>query len=170
MLVPGCQPHTSLSLTNSSGVAKFGGVGRPSPSTWVTTFAVENPSPPAAIASDSSARIASNSSGVASRADASAPITARRIAEWPTMKPMLSPSGSDSTMSRNSGNVRHANVTPAVSASTGIASTRASSRVKKSSSPGCTGARVSPQFPATTVVTPCSGEGDSAWSQKTCAS
>ena len=59
MLVPGCQPHTSLSPTNSSRVAKFGGVGRPSPSTCVTTFAVEKPRPPAAIASESSARIAS---------------------------------------------------------------------------------------------------------------
>ena len=45
--------------------------------------------------------------------------------------------------------------TPARRASTGIASTRASSRVRKSRSSGAAGASVSPQLPLTAVVTPC---------------
>ncbi len=57
-------------------------------------------------------------------------------------------------------NVRHRNDSPAWSASTGMDSTRASRRSRNDSSAGATGARVRPQLPPMTVVTPCSGEGD----------
>ncbi len=45
-LVPGWAPQTRASATNSSSVAKVGGVGQPSPSNWVADSELENPRAP----------------------------------------------------------------------------------------------------------------------------
>jgi hypothetical protein len=52
-------------------------------------------------------------------------------------------------------------------ASLGIPSTLANRRTEKSRSSGFIGAKVSPQLPLITVVTPCAGEGESSGSQHT---
>ena len=84
MDVPGCRPHSAASSMNSWGSARLGGVGRPSPSTCVATFAVENPKPPAASAAPRRARIAAIWAGLALSVDAAGPMTAasyRRVAD-----------------------------------------------------------------------------------------
>ena len=45
--------------------------------------------------------------GLALSVDAAGPMTARRIAEWPTMNPMFSASGLASTTSRSSAKDSH---------------------------------------------------------------
>ena len=67
-------------------------MGRPSPSEWVRDWEEENPSPPAARDSASSARMAAISSSVATSSPRSAPMTLRRRAQCPTRKPALTPS------------------------------------------------------------------------------
>ena len=111
MLVPGCQPHTSLSADEL--VARREVRRRRTPVAVDLRHDVRSGEAEAAGGDRLGEELAHR--GRAARRsprsdDAAAPITARRIAEWPTMKPMLGPSGSDSTTSRNSGNVFHRNV------------------------------------------------------------
>ena len=169
-LVPGKSRHTPARVTSSSLVAKVGGVGTPAPSRWVAAVALENPMAPAARASASPARIWASSPAVAPRSDAAGPITWRRSAEWPARKPMLIAGADRSTAARYSPKERHLNSSPSSSASRGMASTRDSRPTRKSAADGSTGAREMPQLPATTVVTPCRGDGESDGSHRTCAS
>ncbi len=60
--------------------------------------------------------------------------------------------------------------TPANSVSGDMSSTCCRVRTSSSRCSGRTGAIENPQLPATTEVTPCQQLGDSAGSQKTCAS
>src|SRR5262249_37781032 len=78
--------------------------------------------------------------------------------------------GTASTASRYSANVDQFHSIPASSTEAGMSSAR--SRLPSTSlcSPYRDGARLNPQFPITTVVTPCQAEGDPWGSQKTCAS
>ena len=109
--------------------------------------------------------IAASSSSLHLRSVAASPITARLSAEWPTMKAVLIASP-PSSRSRYSAVVRQSHGTPCSSASRGMPSTRASIRMRYSPESPDSGATVNPQLPPRTVVTPCSGDGDSVGSQK----
>ncbi len=87
------------------------------------------------------------------------------------MNPALIPSR-PSISSKYSAVVFQFHGTPVRSDSSGMPSTRASMRMRYSPSLASSdsGAIVNPQLPASTVVTPCSGDGVSAPSQNTCAS
>ena len=87
--VPGNSPQTAANVSSSSVVACLEGTGFPSASECASARLDENPSPPAASPSRSSALMAAISSGVAARSVAAAPSTQRRSVEWPTKKPML---------------------------------------------------------------------------------
>ena len=60
--------------------------------------------------------------------------------------------------------------TPAASDAVLMPSTRASDWIKKSRSCGLAGARLKPQLPMTTVVTPCQLDGEHDGSNINCAS
>ena len=66
---------TRVSSMTSASLASRLGTGLPSPPMWVGAIEVENPSAPASMASRTWARMASISSGVASRSVAASPIT-----------------------------------------------------------------------------------------------
>ena len=152
-------------------MAKRDGTMWPSASLCVRAHDDEKPIAPASSPARSSACIASSSSGFASRAVASSPITTRRIAEWPTMKPALIPSRPSISPKYSAVDFQF-HGTPSRSDSSGMPSTRASMRIRYSPSAASSdsGAMVKPQLPASAVVTPCSGDGVSAPSQNTCAS
>ena len=170
-LVPGWSTSTEQRASTSSREAWRLGTGRPSASLWVVDHVDEKPMAPADRPSLSSVAMASNSASVASRSVASSPMTTRRMAEWPTLKPALT-ARSGSTASRYSAVVRQFHGTPSRSDSKGMPSTRESIRMRYSPSAGLSdsGAMVKPQFPPMTVVTPCRGDGLSVPSQKTWAS
>ena len=90
-VVPSCSATTEHSATTSSSLAKREATGAPSPSLWVYDSEVEKPRPPAAMPSAKSVFIASSWPGSASLPVASAPITARRMAQWPTKNPAFTP-------------------------------------------------------------------------------
>ena len=77
-------PASSASASSSSRALMRDGTGRPSRSRWVGAADDDTPAAPAAIASARSARISAISAAVASRVDASGPITQRRRFECPT--------------------------------------------------------------------------------------
>ena len=89
----------------------------------------EKPSAPASSPARSSSCIASSSSGFDSRAVASSPITTRRMAEWPTMKPALIPSRPSISSKYSAVDVQF-HGTPSRSDSSGMPSTRASIRIR----------------------------------------
>ena len=167
--VPGCSPVTRHSASSSSAVACRDGTGSPSASLWVSAHDDEKPRPPAASDSRSRFDIAARSSSVAASPTLRSPITTRRSAQWPTMKPAFTESVL-SKWSKYSAVVVQSHGTPAASASSGMPSTRASIFMRYSASRGTSGAIVKPQLPPSTVVTPCSGDGLSVGSQNTCAS
>jgi hypothetical protein len=80
---------------SSSRDAYRDGTMWPSASLWVRAHEDEKPMPPASSPSCRRRSIAASSSAVASRVVDSAPMTIRRIAEWPTMNPALTPSRPD---------------------------------------------------------------------------
>ena len=88
-VVPGCRRMAPARAMNSSKAAKRDGTGWLSPSTCPSPSEEENPRAPPATESSTSVTIRASSSGVAARAVAAAPITARRTAECPTRKPAL---------------------------------------------------------------------------------
>jgi hypothetical protein len=130
---------------------------------------VLNPTAPAAIASRTSARIASISSAVAARVCESSPITKRRTAEWPT-NPAAFTAMRPSNPARKSPKVPPANVTPSCSAGADMPSTRESISSSHPTSFGFAGAIENPQLPMSTVVTPCHDAGDAVGSKCSCAS
>ena len=67
-----------------------------------------------------------------------------------------------SSASRYSGKVSQLQSMPSVSAVPGMSSTPSISWISHSSSPGRTGAKPTPQLPATTVVTPWPDDGSSS--------
>ncbi len=146
---------TPASANSSSSVAWREGTGLPSASLCVGDTVLEKPSPPAAIDSRSSSCIAAISAPVAWLPTARAPITWRRNAECPTMKPALIAS-LPSSASRYSPKLRQFHGTPSRRLSSGMPSTRASMRIRYSLSSGLplSGAMLKPQLPAITVVTP----------------
>ena len=90
-VVPSCSATTEHSATTSSLLAKREATGAPSPSLWVYDKEVEKPRPPTAMASARRDFIASSWPGSASLPVASAPMTARRMAQWPTRNPAFTP-------------------------------------------------------------------------------
>ena len=80
------------------------------------------------------------------------------------------PLGSPSTAVRNSGNVVHVQSMPASIASLAMSSARSRFRTTRCRSGLAHGARVKPQLPMTTLVTPCQHEQVPRGSQKTWAS
>ena len=75
-----------------------------------------------------------------------------------------------STESRNSGNVTQSQGMPSCIDLSGIASVRTMVSIARSRESGCTGAKPNPQFPMTTLVTPCHPDNEQYGSQKSCAS
>jgi hypothetical protein len=98
--VPGYSPTTRARSTSSASVAWRDGTMLPSASLWVRAYDDENPMPPASSPARNRSCIRPISSGVASRRVASAPMTTRRSAECPTMKPRLIPTPADSMRSK----------------------------------------------------------------------
>jgi hypothetical protein len=93
------------------------------------------------------------------------PITYARTAPCGTWVPRSTACGICSSASRYSGNVSQPHFMPAESAVPGMSSTPSISAIRKSSSPGRTGAKPTPQLPITIVVTPCQHDGESSESQ-----
>ena len=123
-VVPSCSATTEHSATTSSLLAKREATGAPSPSLWVYDSEVEKPKPPARMPSANTARIASSWPGSASLPVASAPMTARRMAQWPTRNPAFTPRV-PSNRSRYSPKVRHDQSRPDSRAASGMPSTLA---------------------------------------------
>ncbi len=121
--VPGCSPTARQSATSSFRSAWREATGRPSPSEWVEDWVVESPHAPSAIDCLSSATIAANCSGVARPPMASGPMTWRRRAQWPTMKPALT-AVRPSSAARYSPKEDQPQGTPSSSAASDIPSTR----------------------------------------------
>ncbi len=115
--------------TSSSRDANRDGTMCPSASLCVRAHDDEKPSAPASSPARRSACIAASSSGLASRAVASSPITTRRIAECPTMNPALMPRR-PSISSKYSAVVVQFHGTPSRNDSSGMPSTRASMRMR----------------------------------------
>ena len=124
---------------------------------------------PSVMACHTRFRIASISSLVAGRWDASSPITHRRTAQWPTLAERFTPIR-PSRARRKSAKLPPEKVTPALSASGDIPSTRLSICSSQGTSAGLAGAKVNPQLPEKTVVTPCHDEGDAVGSKNSWAS
>ncbi len=80
------------------------------------------------------------------------------------------PLGSESSTSRNSGKVSQRHLMPAFMAARLMSSARSRLRMTRSASLSRHGARVKPQLPMTTLVTPWKQELVPIGSQKICAS
>src|SRR5215813_5692875 len=80
------------------------------------------------------------------------------------------PFGSESSVSRNSGNVVHRHSMPASIAAGGMSSARWRLRTTRCLSAAAQGASVKPQLPITTLVMPCQHDEVPSGSQKICAS
>lgn len=87
--VPSCSPTARDSAISSAGFACRDATGCPSPSLCVEDCVVDSPHAPASIASWNSRSIASSCSSLGCPPIASGPITYRRSAQCPTMKPAL---------------------------------------------------------------------------------
>lgn len=120
--VPSCSATARLSASSSSGRACREATGCPSPSECVEDCVVEKPQAPASIASWNRASICSSCSGVGCPPTASAPITYRRSAQCPTMKPALT-AIRPSRASRYSPNEFHVQGAPSSSATSDMPST-----------------------------------------------
>ena len=96
-------------------------------------------------------------------------MTIRLIAECPTMKPTFMANDPSIWWKYSSVEVQFQGRVDSRAAS-GIPSTRASILMMYSTECGAIGAIENPQFPLTTVVTPCSDEGVKDGSQSTAAS
>ena len=127
--VPGWARTRPASASSSRRDALRDGTGWPEPSLWVFDCDVDSPSAPSASARPSSATILSICSSVASPPTASSPIAASLSAECPTRKPALTAMRPSSRASQ-SPNDSHFQSSPALSASSGMPSTRASIRVR----------------------------------------
>ena len=100
------------------------------------------------------------SSSVAGRSVASSPMTYMRSGVWPSRTAALMPRPRLSTASRYCGKVSNgqSDPMPASKASRLIPSTFSRVRRIRRRCSGRVGATPKPQFPMTTVVTPCHGE------------
>ncbi len=90
-VVPAWSRTTSQKASISRRSALREEMGFPSPSEWVRDWDDENPSPPASIDSASSERISSSSRSSATSPARASLMTHRRMAQWPTRKPALTP-------------------------------------------------------------------------------
>lgn len=132
---------------------------------------VENPTAPAAMPSATSAAIAATSSGVAgSFAAPRSPITQARTGPCGTWAAKSTARSSVARASRYSGNVDHRQRIPSTIAAPGMSSTPSIKPMSQSRRSSRAGANPTPQFPITTVVTPCPDDGETSGSQVTCAS
>ena len=162
--VPGGDRTLRRARRTRRASAKFGGVGRPSPSTWVAAFAVEKPKPPAAIASSSTRlhrRELLGRRGVARRGLAHHGATDRRVADE---------EADVRTQRLRVDDVEELGIGAPAVLEPGFERRHrdrldpGEKPVSHDSSPGATGASVRPQFPPITVVTPWSGDGESTGS------
>ena len=147
------------------------GIGLPPQPLWFGENEDANPAAPARIASRTIAFILDNSSSVGrARTEASSPITAVRMVEWPASTPTLAQGRTRSSMSRYWPKVSNSQRVPCTSASRSMPSTtdRFFSIVSRCFAGH--GAMPKPQFPITAVVTPSDTEGESVGSQVICAS
>ncbi|CAB4909906.1 unannotated protein [freshwater metagenome] len=153
---------------SSASVANVPGTGVPS-SAWCNMVReVLNPSAPAAMASFTIAAMRSMSSAVAfSFCAPRSPITYARTGACAICVPTSMTYGVESMKSRYSGKVSQPHRMPAASAVPGMSSTPSMSSLSHWRLSGATGAKPTPQFPMTTVVTPWKHEGVRYGSQVT---
>ena len=123
-VVPSCWRTAAARRSISRREAARDGTGWPSPSLWVCTCEVENPSAPSASAVCSAASMASMSCPVAASPTARSPMTSRRNVEWPTRKPAFTAMRPSSCPSQSPKELQ-SHGTPARSAASGMPSTRA---------------------------------------------
>ena len=152
-------PTAAAMPTSSSAAAVRVGVKSPVDVLWFAVRLVEKPRAPAAIPSAARRPIAAMSSAVASsRFAPRSPITWSRNAPWGTWVAMSMSLGV-SQASMYSANEFHCHDSPSCSAAPGMSSTPSMSSTSLSWSLLWTGANPTPQFPKTTVVTPCQLDG-----------
>ena len=152
----------------SSMSANVPGTGSPSRALWAIVRLVEKPTAPASRASRTMRAISRRSSSVAFSLRAPrSPITYPRTAPCGTYAATSTEYFRRSIASRYSGKLSHSQVMPSCSAVPGISSTPSMSCTSQASLPFCTGAKPTPQFPTTTVVTPLLLDGSRTASQLT---
>ncbi len=123
------------------------------------------------MASSTSSHIAATSSSPAgSSPRLRSPIAWYRTAQCPTIPPTFTPLGIRSTLARYSPYVCQSQGSPLRIAAAGMSSTDSIISARYSRSSGRHGANVTPQFPITTVVTPCQHDGLPIGSHASCAS
>ena len=161
---------TALAIANSSSSsAKVPGTGIPSLLRWPRVRDVVKPNAPALIASSASSaiRVMSSGSAISLPPLRSSPITYVRSGPWGNCTPTSIDHDRDFSDSMYSGKLSHPHVMPSYRAVPGMSSTPSMRRTRWSSRPGLTGANPTPQFPVTTVVTPCAADGLSSPSHVT---
>ena len=131
---------------------------------------LDTPTAPAAMPSRTSAAIWSISSAVAGSLARPGPITYARNAPWGMRAATSRRRPVRSTSSRYSPKLSQFHDIPSSRAVPGMSSTPSMRLMRKSRWSGRTGANPTPQFPVTTVVTPCQPDGDTSGSQVTCPS
>ena len=123
------------------------------------------------MASSTSVHIAATSSSPAgSSLRLRSPIAWYRTAQCPTIPPAFTPLGIRSTLARYSPYVCQSQGSPLRIAAAGMSSTDSIISARYARSSGRHGANVTPQFPITTVVTPCQHDGLPIGSHASCAS
>ncbi|SHU83499.1 Uncharacterised protein [Mycobacteroides abscessus subsp. abscessus] len=159
------------SANNSSSAANVPGTGSPSMARCASVRDDEKPRAPASIASWTSFAMALMSSALAGSLRAPrSPMAYARTAPCAIWAPMSTASSRCPTTSRYSPKLSQPHVMPSVRAVPGMSSTPSMRAINHSSWPGRTGAKPTPQLPATTVVTPWLLDGSSTLSQLTCPS
>ena len=157
--------------TNSSVEAWYIGVFDPSLLRWFMVREVENPTAPARMASCTSARIALRSAAFAgSRRAPRSPIAYTRSAACGTYAQTSMSYRRWPRKSRYCGKLSQHHGRPSVKTISGISSTPSIRCTRVSRSVGRHGAKPTPQFPRTTVVTPCADEGRIRSAHVTCPS
>ena len=124
---------------------------------------------PAERASANPACMRASSSAVAARSEAAAPMMAAQ-GGVPGQEPDVHGRCALLDGGQVVGEGLPSEFSPASRASNGMASTRERRPTRNSAVDGPTGASEIPQLPATTVVTPCRGDGERVGSHRTCAS
>ena len=159
------------SATTSLHAATREATGRSSAVRCLLLLDVEKPMAPAVRALLTSVVILSRSSAEAASSNARSPIAQVRRAECPMYAATLIAFGSRSTTSRYSSKCSHPQwEMPSARDTAGMSSARSRLRRTSSDRPGRVGARVNPQLPVTTVVTPCQHDDVPSGSQNIWAS
>ena len=139
---------------------------------WISAKVELKPAAPASTASWTTSAMSCTSSSLGTKSGSTqrSPRTKLRTAACPICGAKSMTAGLCSKSSRNCGKVSQLHLIPSCSAVPGMSSTPSISSIRKSWSSDQQGAKVTPQLPKTTDVTPCQHEGLSVGSHPTCAS